>query len=355
MKGFKSLPKYLPPRDKNPKNKKDFKYIPKKIFQTWETNKVTPGMYDAVHTWIDKNPDWEYHFFDKDDRRNFIKDNFPKKVLDAYDALIPGAFKADLWRYCVLYIHGGVYVDSKVELMVSLNNVIPSDIEFLSVKDKVAEMSEPFGSYILQAFICSKPNHRFLEKVIDLIVENVSIGYYGLEPISPTGPGALGKAINLVLKRREGHVNLIGENVVSNFKYILWSIKKVSGDTCIKDINNNLIFKMEYGNYRRELSSLFNTNTACYSYRFCWCFNKVYTHNKVKRPIYNSFFKKQFLRQRLAVIKNFYKNSDDKSVVRSILWKQIRKGDFVFSSNLIWVFIKYEFIYPFLKILKLKK
>ena len=120
----KELPKYLPPRDTSPSNKKSYKYIPKKIFQTWETNQVTPGMYDAVYTWIDKNPDWEYHFFDKDDRRNFIKDNFPKKVLDAYDNLIPGAYKADLWRYCVLYIHGGVYTDIKAVLLLGLNDVI---------------------------------------------------------------------------------------------------------------------------------------------------------------------------------------------------------------------------------------
>ena len=33
MKQLKTLPKHLSPRDKNPKNKKDFKYIPKKNFK----------------------------------------------------------------------------------------------------------------------------------------------------------------------------------------------------------------------------------------------------------------------------------------------------------------------------------
>ena len=73
IKEIKEIPNYLPARDKNPSNKKEYKYIPKKIFQTWGTNQVSPGMYDAVYTWIDKNPDWEYHFFDNDDCRNFIK------------------------------------------------------------------------------------------------------------------------------------------------------------------------------------------------------------------------------------------------------------------------------------------
>ena len=55
------------------KGKHKYKYIPKKIFQTGVSCEVTKGMYNAVHTWIDKNPDWEYHFFDDKACRNFIK------------------------------------------------------------------------------------------------------------------------------------------------------------------------------------------------------------------------------------------------------------------------------------------
>jgi mannosyltransferase OCH1-like enzyme len=93
MKNIRNLPNYSSVKEQNPANKKDFKYIPKKIFQTWETDKVTPGMYNAVHTWIDKNPDWECYFFDSASRRDFIKQHFPKEVLDAYDVIVPGAYK----------------------------------------------------------------------------------------------------------------------------------------------------------------------------------------------------------------------------------------------------------------------
>ena len=194
------LPTYLAPREKN--NKHKYKYIPKKIFQTGESHEVTKGMYDAVHTWIDKNPDWEYHFFDKTARRDFIKEHFPKKVLDAYDNLIPGAYKADLWRYCVLYIYGGLYVDNKCELLASsLNDVIPEDVEFLSLDEgEPGSHNDDFGLRIMQCFLCAKEDHEFLEKAIDLVVENVRTGYYGYTPVCPTGPSALGKAIKLVLK-----------------------------------------------------------------------------------------------------------------------------------------------------------
>ena len=34
--------------------------------------------------------------------KNFIKQYFGPNIVKAYNKLIPGAYKADLWRYCVL-------------------------------------------------------------------------------------------------------------------------------------------------------------------------------------------------------------------------------------------------------------
>ena len=45
------------------------------------------------------NPKFNYFLFDDNDCREFIRLNFRPDVLNAYDRLIPGAYKADLWRY----------------------------------------------------------------------------------------------------------------------------------------------------------------------------------------------------------------------------------------------------------------
>ena len=58
------------------------------------------------------NPLFTHYVFSDNDRRLFIEQHFDTTVLHAYDSLIPGAYKADLWRYCVLYINGGIYLDS---------------------------------------------------------------------------------------------------------------------------------------------------------------------------------------------------------------------------------------------------
>jgi hypothetical protein len=48
-----------------------------------------------------------------------------------------GAFKADLFRYCVLLIRGGVYADMDVLLQTNLDEAIANDIGFMTPVDEV--------------------------------------------------------------------------------------------------------------------------------------------------------------------------------------------------------------------------
>ena len=89
--------------------------IPLNIYQTWHTKDLPKFMKKTVDNIIKNNPAFKHYLFDDNDCRNFIKDNFDVTVLNAFDSLIPGAYKADLWRYCVLYKNGGIYLDIKYE------------------------------------------------------------------------------------------------------------------------------------------------------------------------------------------------------------------------------------------------
>ena len=87
--------------------------IPLDIYQTWFTKDLPPKMRERVELLKIQNPRFNHHLFDDNDCREFIKTHFQPDVLEAYDTLIPGAYKADLWRLCVLFINGGIYVDIK--------------------------------------------------------------------------------------------------------------------------------------------------------------------------------------------------------------------------------------------------
>ena len=85
--------------------------IPLNIYQTWNTKQLPPRMQQRVDLLKLQNPRFNHYLYDDTDCYEFIKNNFEEKVLNAYEQLIPGAYKADLWRLCILYIYGGFYLD----------------------------------------------------------------------------------------------------------------------------------------------------------------------------------------------------------------------------------------------------
>ena len=84
--------------------------IPAYVFQTWNNKKLPPKMYYIMKQMKQNNPNFRFYLFDDNDCRKFIKSNFDSNILNAYDSLIPGAYKSDLWRLCVLYKNGGIYI-----------------------------------------------------------------------------------------------------------------------------------------------------------------------------------------------------------------------------------------------------
>jgi mannosyltransferase OCH1-like enzyme len=154
--------------------------IPLNIYQTWHTKDLPPLMKAAVNKIIYANPTFNYQLFDDDDCRNFIKDNFDENVLNAFDSLIPGAYKADLWRYCILYKNGGVYLDIKYAPFNGFN--------FISLMEKEHWVLDMDKNGIYNALMVCKPNNGILLKAINKVVDNVKNRFYGSNCLHPTGP-----------------------------------------------------------------------------------------------------------------------------------------------------------------------
>ena len=122
-------------------------------------------------------------YFDDNQCRNFIQNNFDYSVLKAYDSLIPTAYKADLFRYCYLYINGGVYIDCKHTITCPLSELIDKDDQFLSVEDLKSEGRNG----ILNSFMCSIPRLSFFQNMISEIVFNCQNKIYN-SVLEVTGP-----------------------------------------------------------------------------------------------------------------------------------------------------------------------
>jgi len=160
----------------------DFEKIPLNIYQTWKTKDLPPKMRECVNLLKQNNSEFTYYLYDDNDCRNFIETYFTYDVLDAYDSLIPGAYKADLWRYCVLYINGGIYLDIK------FYTVYPFKLIDLVDKEYFVKDYKKSGYGIYNAFMVCKKGNNKLSECINHIVYNVKNRYYTSSTLGITGP-----------------------------------------------------------------------------------------------------------------------------------------------------------------------
>ena len=150
--------------------------------------------------------------FDKDERRYFIEKYYNHKILEVYDSIIPGGFKADLWRYCILYQFGGIYCDIDMICLNCFDVLIKDDMDIFMPIDLNTNPSE--GKHnLFNAFIGVIPKHPIMKYCIDYIVDNVKNDTWwngDKLPLEFSGPGVFGKAVNKFLNRpeRESFLNL---------------------------------------------------------------------------------------------------------------------------------------------------
>jgi mannosyltransferase OCH1-like enzyme len=219
--------------------------IPLKIYQTWHSKELPEKMKLAVDRMKLRHPRFEHFLFDDDDCRNFIADNFDGNVLNAFDNIIPGAYKADLWRYCVLYINGGIYLDIKYNCI--------NTFRFIELTEKEHWVFDIGRHNIYNALIAVKPKNDICFKCINQIVANVNNKYYGGSCVDPTGPGLVARIIG-EKERREIELEHI-HNASSGDKFILYknvAILKMYNDYYgEQDRNKKILHYSTLWNHRR--------------------------------------------------------------------------------------------------------
>jgi len=187
--------------------------IPKTIWQTNYTNRVSLPVYInyLVNRWL--SPDFEYRYMGHDDREEFMKEYAPKEIIDAFEKLTDGAAQADLWRLFVLNYYGGVYMDIDAHAVWSVSSMLNKDQDYCFLLNK-----EHYTNY----FIASTPKNTYLQKAIDLIIENIKQKNIENGVYSLTGPIVLNKVIgdNEVLHRYYKTTCIQGSFTNEYFQYI---------------------------------------------------------------------------------------------------------------------------------------
>jgi mannosyltransferase OCH1-like enzyme len=135
----------------------------------------------------DNNPGWNHIVFDDDSLKDFIEDEYGKKFISTYQRIRTsyGAARADYFRYLLLLKKGGVWLDAKTTIDKPLDDILRPEDEFLLTQwtlDQTSEANELFWgprskipvSEFLTWCIFTKPNHIFMQQVVEDVTKNIN-------------------------------------------------------------------------------------------------------------------------------------------------------------------------------------
>ena len=131
--------------------------IPKKIHQTYyDKKKIPQKVYDNIKKYA---PEYNHIIYDDVDCVNYLHKYYGKEFVNLFNSFEKGAHKADLFRYCVLYNEGGVYLDIKTELIQPIKDIFNEKDTFYSVLSIIKKT-------IYQGVIATPPNNKIFLKLI---------------------------------------------------------------------------------------------------------------------------------------------------------------------------------------------
>jgi mannosyltransferase OCH1-like enzyme len=200
--------------------------FPRKIWQTWKVDPLGFEERDmtCARTWTTKNPGHRYEVLTDNNDLYYVESHFGPAGLNRpdivymYRSLSARIVKADLLRYLVMYIEGGVYTDIDVEALRPIDRFIPDRYNERDIDMVIGvEIDQPdfsnhtilgpkSQSFCQWTFMC-KPRLPVMMRIIDDIIkwlndvakrQQVPISDIVLdfdEVITGTGPSAFTGAV----------------------------------------------------------------------------------------------------------------------------------------------------------------
>lgn len=168
--------------------------IPRNFFQTYKTSLFDQQHAEWMRLFRVQHPDHNFIFHDDQAMDEFMKTHWGHHpIYPIYLGAQFGPSKADIWRYCILYTYGGIYLDIDSAILFKLN-IIPTEMEEMISYEKNQletfswQTGWPCGKYFasrnfhqpklshsgniaLQWLLIFKAEHPIMGRVIELIVE----------------------------------------------------------------------------------------------------------------------------------------------------------------------------------------
>ena len=166
--------------------------IPRVLFRSHESpiTALHPRFKEYLNRTMTDNPHHVQVYFDAQDRVDFVRTYFPQ-YLALYNALIPGAYKSDMWRYLVIYHFGGIYNDISMRYTKPIGHVV------LHEHDEFVAAVDIDPTAMINGFFAAYAGHPILLKTIELVTDNIRNMRYGCDNLDVTGPRVFARAFRL--------------------------------------------------------------------------------------------------------------------------------------------------------------
>lgn len=111
--------------------------FPRKIWQTWKVDPLDFDIRDSerARSWPRLNPTYRYEVLTDGNDLQYVETHYGPDglnrpdIVNMYKSLNATIIKADLLRYLMMYVEGGVYADIDVEAMQPVEQWIPSKFD----------------------------------------------------------------------------------------------------------------------------------------------------------------------------------------------------------------------------------
>ena len=131
--------------------------IPKIFYQSWD-REIPEKIMDENEKYIQG---FTYKRFSIEDIQNYLKKNWNDNVLKLFNSYKKTAHKIDLWRYCILYETGGVYMDADCVLKSDINPLLNNHAVFVTNNRDEKD--------IFNGFIMTFPKNKIIKEILDFM------------------------------------------------------------------------------------------------------------------------------------------------------------------------------------------
>lgn len=187
--------------------------IPKWIFRAGNESleNLHPEIAQIYNTQLENNPGYELFYFSKEDKLQFIKDQNDSDLLSAYTTIIPETYKTDIFRYVIVNLYGGVYMDFSMQTLIPFSDII-KHYTYVYAKDTAGDYNGIQGLYC--AFIISPKNNPLLKATIEKCIYNITNRMYTETDLCIVSPHLFGEVYRELNNVADIPLGVVGKDTI---------------------------------------------------------------------------------------------------------------------------------------------